>query len=470
MSFDDSGEVYNEITSPTVNDDYSGDFVEGDKWRNTVTDETFTLFDGTIGAAVWSASGGLTPLFPPAFLYNTEQIVQTLADFPTPIGRDIFLENKTYIIDAIKLDITGYTLHYNEFTAIAGVNQNVNSLYSSEDNVTLIKSTYNLFMNALEIYLDGDNQTVWDNRGTTTFESFELNQVVVYSGGSPLATGTNSKMGYIESIRQGFMGTMFFWGVHDGFECAKHWVGGGLRISNTLWLMCTGKFYYSSVSDPVVFETRFSSNANVNVPLGSIGYDFPETAFTYDGQYQLQSGNASGAGVIVTEWNGKSPAYNTRANFRNNNGIQNTYIGGEWKLTFATTTTINTQNVWTPLNLATAEFDLAWFSESNGVFTYLSDTPLDFTSINAITMTGKSGDIIELMARRVEFIGGIETDLQEAQLTIKGTLNQGRSTATPLNTTGKLVKGDQLRIDVRNTSGNQDVTSMPGTNGILGSK
>lgn len=412
-----------------------------------------------------------TPLLPPNFLYETQQVIQTMDDFPDPVGRYINIVDTICTIDAIDLDFSGFTFVLIGRSAIVGLNQNVSSMLSSEDNATFFISTgYNMFLNALEVYMNGDNQTVWEHIGNTGNESFEINQFVVYGGGSPFATGTNSKMGRIETIRQGFMGTCFFWGVQDGFECAGHWVGGGLRISNTLWLMCTGKFYYSDISDPVIFDTRFSSNANVNVPLGSIGYDFPETAFTYDGQYQLQNGNASGDGVIVTEWNGKSPAFNTRANFRNNNGIQNTYIGGEWKLTVATETIINTANVWVPLNLATAEFDLTWFSESNGVFTYLSDTPLDFTSINAVTMVGKSGDIIELMARRIEFIGGIETDLQEAQLTIRGTLAQGRSTATPLNTTGQLVKGDQLRIDVRNTSSSQNVTTMPGTNGIMGSK
>lgn len=60
MSFDDSGKIYNNSTSPTVNDGYSGGFVEGDKWRNTLTEETFELFDGTIGAAVWVSNSSVS--------------------------------------------------------------------------------------------------------------------------------------------------------------------------------------------------------------------------------------------------------------------------------------------------------------------------------------------------------------------------------------------------------------------------
>lgn len=60
MSFDDSGSIYQKTVDPTINDDYSQDYVEGDSWENTVTGKTFKLFNGTIGAADWKSGSGTT--------------------------------------------------------------------------------------------------------------------------------------------------------------------------------------------------------------------------------------------------------------------------------------------------------------------------------------------------------------------------------------------------------------------------
>jgi len=393
-----------------------------------------------------------------------------MAHFPAPIGRYIVLQDKVYVVDAIGLDFTGYTFVFAERSAIVGINQNVNSLVSSEDNATFFMSTsYNLFMNAMEVYMNGANQTVWEHIGTTGNESFEINQFVVYGGGSPFATGTNSKMGHIETIRQGFMGTCFFWGVDDGFECAGHWVGGGLRISNTLWLGCSGKFYYSDPLDPVIFDTRFSSNANVTVPVGSVGYDFPETAFTYDGQYQLQNGNAQGDGVIVTDWSGKSPAFNPRANFKNNNGIQNTFPGGEWINNVDTTTVIGTKNVWYQINLSTGVKGLTWFSESGGVFTMDSSNILDIIMFLTLTVVGKANDIVEAkLVKRDALL--VETDILIRQITIKGTLAQGRAESVPLISTDSVTEDDDILVYIRNTSGTSNVTTLIGSNMVITAK
>jgi hypothetical protein len=91
---------------------------------NTTTNK-LENFNGT----VWDeASSTPTALFPPAFLYNNVKVVQTLSDFPTPVGNEIILEDKTYLIDALKLDMTGYTLVFGTRSAIQGFNQNVSSL------------------------------------------------------------------------------------------------------------------------------------------------------------------------------------------------------------------------------------------------------------------------------------------------------------------------------------------------------
>ena len=69
-------------------------------------------------------------LFPPNFLYETQQVVQSLEDLPIPVGNEIFLEDIIYLVDA-DLDITGYTLCFGAKTQINGLGQNVSRIRSS---------------------------------------------------------------------------------------------------------------------------------------------------------------------------------------------------------------------------------------------------------------------------------------------------------------------------------------------------
>jgi hypothetical protein len=419
-----------------------------------------------------------TPNFPPDFNYQNVQVVQTLANFPAPVGNEIILEDKTYLIDAIKLDITGYCLVFGQRSAIQGFNQNVSSIQSFENGGLMFKSTTNLFMNDIEVYLSAPNLTLFDHQGDGTTpegESFEINKMAVYCQDDNGAFQTGCKAGLIKDIRQGFMGTQFFLGFADGFRFSGTWTNGGMRITDTLWrafaiMGQTGKVYYSDATTPVVFESRFSSNANIQVNGSSVAYDFPQTAFTFDGQYQLQNGNASGSGTFVSLWSGNHPSTYPEANFKDNTGITNSFAGVEWISTTDNLVTIATQNLWykIPVSAATVK-DATWVTYSNGEVTYNSDNVLDASTITRISAVGKSNDIVEIKIVKEDALA-VQTDLIVATITIQGSAAQGRAENVTIPTTAMLTKDDKLSVWVRNTSGTTDVTILEGANFILGQK
>jgi hypothetical protein len=267
---------------------------------------------------------------------------------------------------------------------------------------------------------------------------------------------------------------MFFYGFTNGFELAGYWTDGGWRVNNTLFRAFDigntgGKCFYSSPTDPVTFEARFASNANLLINGNSIGYDFPETAFTYDGQYQLQDGNVSGTGTYVTNFVSGFPAYSARANFLGNTGIQNTFPGGEWITTANTTVVVATQNVYYDIVVPTVDRDLAWFSETNGQFTYLSTTPLDVQITLTVTLTGQANNLIELQLIK-ESSGMVITPLLVRLITLQGTLAQGRAESAVITTTTQLVFGDKVRARGRNTSAAQNFTVSLDSNCIINAK
>lgn len=415
-------------------------------------------------------------LLPPNFLYESVQVVQTLEDFPTPVGRFINLEDKVYVIDAIKLDITGYTLVFGRRTAIKGFNQNVSSFQSFEEGALLFKGGSNIFINEIEVFCSANNQQVFEcisDGSVPDGTSFEINLFAAYCLDANDNFTTGCKIGFIKDIRQGFIGTQFYFGFADGFEMAGYWTDGGWRIENTLFrafdiFQTGGKAFYSSPTDPVTFEARFASNANLQINGTSVGYDFPESAFTYDGQYQLQDGNLSGTGTYVADFASGFPAFNTRANFAGNTGIQNTFQGGEW-ISIGDVTTVLDTNVWTNLNVVTSNKFLTWFTELNGVFTYEGGTPLDITILLTLSLTGKTNDIIEVRLIKENLLA-VQTVIITRQITIQGTLAQGRSESVPIQSTEMLNEGDKVFVQIRNISGNTDVDTLNNSNCIIGAK
>jgi hypothetical protein len=211
------------------------------------------------------------------------------------------------------------------------------------------------------------------------------------------------------------------------------------------------------------------SDANLSIPSGSIGYDFPPTSFSSTGQYQLQGGNVSGTGTYVTDWYGKSPAFDKNANFRNNTGIQDTFQGGEWINTADTTTLINTANIWEALNVTTTNKFLTWTTETGGIFTYEGGTPLDVTIFLTLSLTGKSNDIVEVRLMK-EDAALVQTEILRRAITIQGTTTQGRAESVPIQSTEQLIEGDKVFVEVRNTSGTSDVDTLSNSNLIIGAK
>lgn len=425
--------------------------------------------------SVWLNMGSVgVANFPPDFLYQTIKIVQTLADFPAPVGNEIILEDEIiYFIDNPKLDILQYTIVFSQRNQINGFGQNVSGITSTVGGTAMakkvnFKSGKNLFMNDLELFFEANHQRMFQNIGDGTVlegESFELNRLNILNEQAP---GHGCELGYIKNIRQGFVGTVSVFNVENGFKFGGTWTG-GFRVDNTIFIDCSGKFFYSDPLFPVTFARRFASNANITVPVGSIGYDFPSTAFTESGQYQLQNGNATGLGTYVSNFASGFPAYDPIGNFQNNTGIQNTFPGGEWVVTANTTIVVAAQNVYYDFVVPTTEKGLAWFNETTGQFEYLSNTPLDVQILLTVTLTGTANNLIEVQLIK-ESAAMVITPLLSRIVTLQGTLAQGRAESAVITTTAQLVFGDKVRVRARNTSAAQNFTISLDTNCIINAK
>ena len=94
---------------------------------------------------------------------------------------------------------------------------------------------------------------------------------------------------------------------------------------------------------------------------------------------------------------------------------------------------------------------------------------MDVTIFLTLSVVGKANDIIEVKIVKEDALA-VQTDVLTRQITIQGTLAQGRSESVPIITTEQLIEGDKVRVYLRNTSGNSDVTTLTNSNCIIGAK
>jgi hypothetical protein len=127
------------------------------------------------------------------------------------------------------------------------------------------------------------------------------------------------------------------------------------------------------------------------------------------------------------------------------------------------------KNQYYQIVLSTTNRGLTWFSELDGEFTYLADTPVDIQITLTITVFGTSNNIIEILLAKVDPLN-VQTNLLSRLVTISGTLAQGRAESVVITTTTQLNNLDKIKIFARNTSAGQPITTSIDTNCIINAK
>lgn len=257
---------------------------------------------------------------------------------------------------------------------------------------------------------------------------------------------------------------------------------GGILMTDNVWTGCADGITLSGTmtagvrldgfivrtfgSSGIVFEegtsltmpTRFLSDANMDLPSGAVGYDFSASVFTNDADFELISGEYSGAGTVSSVLTGTE----TAARFQENNfpaGQENTYPGGSWTLTTESTTTISTVN--TPVKAAgtTTYSDLEWMSNTtDNAFVYDSTKTLRVEIKGTVSFSGGNGDEVGVILRQWDDSASGYTDIREhGSVTLSGT---GTGQNIALLGYADLDENDRVEVWVENRSDTSNVTML----------
>ena len=327
-----------------------------------------------------------------AELSDTTIIVKQASDF------GVIDSTKVYVIDGIiDMGATQIVVPVGGITII-GYSFDVSGLISSEDNYTMFVSesivigSGNVLGADYHISVTGAASKVYELYDATGFNAFEFIRVNY---------NNCTNLGDIYEYRQGLETGTGRFGGSPSLTLHGIWVG-GYRITTSIVRSLAGTMTEPLFKEGTLFQmnSRFLTDINVDLPTLAPLLDFQPINFPNPSTLQLQGCIVTRDGAFDADDSNYTPNISETdlsCAWADNNGMKNTFVGGEAKLTTEVLTSINTQGVFESLNGTYTESSLTHFdSPAEGQLRHLGSNPREFTVIADFVIDGGQNDVIDL--------------------------------------------------------------------------
>ena len=365
---------------------------------------------------------------------------------------------KEYFLDGI-IDMGGVSIEVpSGGIYISGFNFNLSKLIDSTSSYTMFTSPVGgsgdvLFMD-FAIEVTGTNSAVYDLVSDTGFKAVEISRINF---------NNCTSLGTLDNYRQGLeTGTGRFGGTPN-LILSGTWVGGYFIDTSIVRGLTNGVYSLFEEGTAFSMASRFRSNQNIDIPADVSFFDFQPSNFVNPSTVQITNAIISRNGVfdaedaniipnmdkgdLVSSWNG-------------NKGIQNTFKGGENRVTTEITTTISSAGVFVDLAGTYTTSDLQHFdAPANGQLRHLGDSPIEY-KVNVFgIIDGGSNDDVELKIVVWDDSASVFVDYKSVVRVINN-LQGGRDVAY-FNFTDKVLLNtdDYVKLMIANISGTSNVTA-----------
>lgn len=396
------------------------------------------------------------------FGFKSEKIVRvkTSADF------GVIDSTKVYVIDGI-IDMTGVNVE----VPVGGINIigytfDVSKLICSDGSYTMFTSPVggsgNVLITNVAIEVTGVGSKVFDLVDTTGFNACEFNLVNF---------NNCTSLGVLDSYRQGLeSGTGRFGGTPE-LEFKGAWVGGYFTDTSIARNLVDGSYCIYKAGVGFTMASRFRSNMNIDLNTTVKFFDFTPANFTNSNTLQLD-------GCIVTRNGVSDPSDATiipninhtdiASVWRNNSGIENTFIGGEFTVASEATTTITTAGVFVDLAGTYLAQDLQHFEmPSNGEAKHIGSGSRNYNVFVNMTLDSNQGNEIDLKAVVWDNSASAFVDYKTTRRVVNN-LQGGRDVAFfDVTTRVVLDKDDYLKFQVANVGSTNNITAELGSDFII---
>lgn len=400
-----------------------------------------------------AGDGGGARTNPP--FYSKQIVVSEAAQLSGELRSDAL-----YFLDgAIDFTGTGYQIEVPAGgLSLAGHTFDVSGLKCDDDNFTLFTSPVggsgNLLGKDYFIDVNGANSQVYDLTDATGFNAFEF-QRINYNNCSSL--------GEIIGYRQGLEEGTGRFGGRPELTLSGAWLGGYFIDVSIVRGLVDGAYSLFKAGPGFLMNSRFRSNQNIDLPASASFFDFSAANFASPSTVQLvgclvsrngvtNSGDPNiipnlGPGELVSEW-------------ISNNGIRNTFVGGELNITVEATTTIITAGVFVDLAGTYVTSDLQHFDEpANGQLRHLGESPVEYSVGGQLVIAGGPNDEADL---KLVIFRDATTTFEDGK-TIRRVINNlqgGRDVAYfALSDNIVLNKNDYVKLQVSNATDATDITA-----------
>ena len=284
--------------------------------------------------------------------------------------------------------------------SLSGHNFDVSKLTSSAVGYTMFTSpaggSGNLIGKDYAIEVTGASSQVYNITSNTGFDAFEFARIN-YNNCTSLGTITN--------YRQGFETGTGRFGGSPNLTLAGTWVGGYFIdscIVRSLDAGMTGALFQAGASFSM--SSRFRSNMNVDLPASAAYIDFAPSDFPNPSTVQLTGMIISRNGTFDANDANLTPniaAADLPSAWSDNVGLNNTFEGGEARITTEIVTTVSATNTYYDIAGTWTTSDLQHFdSPSNGQLRHLGNSPREYRVVASLVIDGVTADDIRIRVRK----------------------------------------------------------------------
>ena len=341
---------------------------------------------------------------------------------------------------------------------LTGYNFDVSQLVSTASGYTMFVSPVGGSGNVLGkdygIDVSGSSSQVYDLTDATGFNAFEFARIN-YNNCTSLGT--------INGYRQGLESGTGRFGGSPELTLAGTWLGGFFIDTSIVRSLDNSAYSLFKAGAGFSMASRFRSNQNIDLPALASFFDFAGSNFINPSTVQLEGCIITRNGVFDATDANITPnlaASNLVSAWVGNNGISNTFVGGEAVITTEIATVITTSAVFVDLAGTNTTGDLQHFdSPANGQLRHLGSSPREFSLGGQLVIDSTANDDVSL---KVVIFRSATTSFEDAktQTRVINNLVGGRDVAYfTLSDNITLDTNDYVKLQVANIAATNNITA-----------
>jgi len=341
---------------------------------------------------------------------------------------------------------------------LTGYNFDVSKLISSAVGYTMFTSPVggsgNLLGKDYAIEVTGSGSQVYNLVSNSGFDAFEFARINYNNCES---------LGSIDNYRQGLETGTGRFGGKPQLELVGSWAGGYFIETSIVRNLTDGAYSLFSAGAGFSMASRFRSNQNIDLPASASFIDFSASNFINPSTLQLDRCIITRGGVFDASDANILPnisASELVSQWAGNNGIENTFVGGDSTITSEVLTTIVSSGVYVDLAGTAAASDLQHFdSPANGQLRYLGETPKEFQISGQFVIDGTANDVVAVKA---VIYRDATTSFEDGKIQnrVINSLQGGRDVAYYIYIDSvTLNQNDYVKFQVANIGSTDDVTA-----------